>query len=169
MVLLVIVWKSAAIGRLTFLQNDCFSRADQPRGAGPVVQLLRFDSHRGVQGPRKSQVSQLGLQQNQGTKEPPSEPPRQARLPAGCRYIGISGISIHLSSFQTIKEVDLLTLSSLEYIDLSRNHIGEVMPGTFLGMNNLKGLDFSVNTVLKVRSPLLVRPLPCHVGTVEIK
>ena len=79
---------------------------------------------------------------------------RQARhpacLPAGCRYFGISGISIHLSSFQTIKEVDLLTLSSLEYIDLSRNHIGEVMPGTFLGMNNLKGLDFSVNTVLKV-------------------
>ena len=65
--------------------------------------------------------------------------------------------------------MDLLTLSSLEYIDLSRNHIGEVMPGTFLGMNNLKGLDFSVNTVLKVRSPLLVRPLPCHVGTVEIK
>ena len=46
--------------------------------------------------------------------------------------------------------MDLLTLSSLEYIDLSRNHIGEVMPGTFLGMNNLKGLDFSVNTVLKV-------------------
>ena len=68
--------------------------------------------------------------------------------------------SISLSSlpFQTIKEVDLLTLSSLEYIDLSRNHIGEVMPGTFLGMNNLKGLDFSVNTVLKVSSPLLVRP-----------
>ena len=54
------------------------------------------------------------------------------------------------STFQTIKEVDLLSLSSLEYIDLSRNHIGEVMPGTFLGMNNLKGLDLSVNTVLKV-------------------
>ena len=54
------------------------------------------------------------------------------------------------SPFQTIKEVDLLSLSSLEYIDLSRNHIGEVMPGTFLGMNNLKGLDLSVNTVLKV-------------------
>ena len=57
------------------------------------------------------------------------------------------------SPFQTIKEVDLLSLSSLEYIDLSRNHIGEVMPGTFLGMNNLKGLDLSVNTVLKVTTP----------------
>ena len=44
----------------------------------------------------------------------------------------------------------MMTLSSLEYIDLSRNHIGEVMPGTFLGMSNLKGLDFSVNTDLKV-------------------
>ena len=44
----------------------------------------------------------------------------------------------------------MLTLSSLEYIDLSRNQIGEIMPGTFLGMNNLKGLDFSVNNVRKV-------------------
>ena len=46
------------------------SRAEQPRGAGPVVQLLRLDSHRGVQGPRESQVSQPGLQQNQGRTEP---------------------------------------------------------------------------------------------------
>ena len=61
-------------------------------------------------------------------------------------------------SFQTIKEVDMMTLSSLEYIDLSRNHIGEVMPGTFLGMSNLKGLDFSVNTDLKVCTEGL---LPC--------
>ncbi len=44
----------------------------------------------------------------------------------------------------------MLTLSSLEYIDLSRNQIGEIMPGTFLGMGNLKGLDFSVNNVRKV-------------------
>ena len=64
-------------------------------------------------------------------------------------FQAFQSISLLLSPFQTIKEVDLLSLSSLEYIDLSRNHIGEVMPGTFLGMNNLKGLDFSVNTVLK--------------------
>ena len=67
--------------------------------------------------------------------------------------------------------MDLLTLSSLEYIDLSRNHIGEVMPGTFLGMNNLKGLDFSVNTVLKVSTvytliqilDLKFSPLVCEI------
>ncbi len=52
---------------------------------------------------------------------------------------------------QTIKEVDLQALSSLEYLDLSRNMIGELMPGTFLGMHSLKGLDFSVNAVGKVR------------------
>ena len=68
-------------------------------------------------------------------------------VPRNFRHLNPSLLS---SPFQTIKEVDLLSLSSLEYIDLSRNHIGEVMPGTFLGMNNLKGLDLSVNTVLKV-------------------
>ena len=56
----------------------------------------------------------------------------------------------HFSSSQTIKEVDLQSLSSLEYLDLSRNLIGEIMPGTFLGMASLKGLDFSVNAVRKV-------------------
>ena len=56
-----------------------------------------------------------------------------------------------LSFFQTIKDVDLQALDSLEYINLSRNLIREIMPGTFLGMNNLKGLDFSVNVVRKVR------------------
>ena len=39
----------------------------------------------------------------------------------------------------------------MEYINLSRNLIREIMPGTFLGMANLKGLDFSVNVVRKVR------------------
>ena len=53
--------------------------------------------------------------------------------------------------FQTIKDVDLQALGSLEYINLSRNLIREIMPGTFLGMANLKGLDFSVNVVRKVR------------------
>ena len=41
-------------------------------------------------------------------------------------------------------------LSSLEYLDLSRNLIGEIMPGTFIGMAKLKGLDFSINDVRKV-------------------
>ena len=38
----------------------------------------------------------------------------------------------------------------MEYLDLSRNLIQEIQPGTFLGMSNLKGLDFSVNVVRKV-------------------
>jgi len=42
-------------------------------------------------------------------------------------------------------------LSELEYLDLSRNLIKEILPGTFLGMNSLKGLDFSVNVVRMVR------------------
>ena len=45
---------------------------------------------------------------------------------------------------------DLEGLGELEYLDLSRNLIKEIMPGTFLGMTNLKGLDFSVNVVRKV-------------------
>ena len=52
--------------------------------------------------------------------------------------------------FQSIKDADLQALASLEYLDLSRNLIREMMPGTFLGMGNLKGLDFSVNVVRKV-------------------
>lgn len=47
-------------------------------------------------------------------------------------------------------EVDLAPLASLEYLDLSRNLIAEIMPGTFMGMTQLKGLDFSVNVVRKV-------------------
>ena len=52
--------------------------------------------------------------------------------------------------------MDLQALGSLEYINLSRNLIREIMPGTFLGMANLKGLDFSVNVVRKVRHFLLI-------------
>ena len=52
--------------------------------------------------------------------------------------------------FQSVADVDLESLSSLEYLDLSRNLIQEIQPGTFLGMANLKGLDFSVNVVRKV-------------------
>ena len=52
-------------------------------------------------------------------------------------------------------EVDLAPLASLEYLDLSRNLIQEILPGTFMGMSNLKGLDFSVNVVRKVKFPNL--------------
>ena len=61
--------------------------------------------------------------------------------------------------FQTVSEVDLAPLASLEYLDLSRNLIQEIMPGTFMGMSNLKGLDFSVNVVRKVKYFLLSLPL----------
>ena len=52
--------------------------------------------------------------------------------------------------FQSIKEVELSKLGSLDFLDLSRNLIVELSPGTFAGMTNLKGLDFSVNVVRKV-------------------
>ena len=55
-------------------------------------------------------------------------------------------------------EVDLAPLASLEYLDLSRNLIAEIMPGTFMGMAQLKGLDFSVNVVRKVSQD--VRKIP---------
>jgi hypothetical protein len=51
---------------------------------------------------------------------------------------------------QSVADVDLQNLGSLEYLDLSRNLIKEILPGTFLGMQSLKGLDFSVNVVRKV-------------------
>jgi Leucine-rich repeat (LRR) protein len=53
-----------------------------------------------------------------------------------------------------VADVDLQNLGSLEYLDLSRNLIKEILPGTFLGMQSLKGLDFSVNVVRKVSSIL---------------
>ena len=62
------------------------------------------------------------------------------------------------SSFQSVAEVDLAPLASLEYLDLSRNLIAEIMPGTFMGMAQLKGLDFSVNVVRKVSQD--VRKIP---------
>jgi Leucine-rich repeat (LRR) protein len=53
-----------------------------------------------------------------------------------------------------VADVDLQNLGSLEYLDLSRNLIKEILPGTFLGMQSLKGLDFSVNVVRKVSGKL---------------
>ena len=58
-------------------------------------------------------------------------------------------------------EVDLAPLASLEYLDLSRNLIQEILPGTFMGMSNLKGLDFSVNVVRKVKFPNLYSSTIC--------
>ena len=76
------------------------------------------------------------------------------RFCIGChrrRYASLlTPLNFPPSLFQTIKDVDLQALDSLEYINLSRNLIREIMPGTFLGMGNLKGLDFSVNVVRKV-------------------
>ena len=73
------------------------------------------------------------------------------------------GEKVHQSFIllQTIKDVDLQALESLEYINLSRNLIREIMPGTFLGMPNLKGLDFSVNAVIKVSKILFVLFILC--------
>ena len=62
-----------------------------------------------------------------------------------------SNIIFFKIKFQAVRETDLQQLKSLEYLDLSRNLIGEIMPATFLAMTNLKGLDFSVNVIRKVR------------------
>ena len=59
--------------------------------------------------------------------------------------------------------MDLESLGSLEYLDLSRNLIQEIMPGTFMGMANLKGLDFSVNVVRKVIKIVLHLSSESHV------
>ena len=67
-------------------------------------------------------------------------------------FFSRENILSHQRYFQTVAEVDLGPLASLEYLDLSRNLILEILPGTFLGMSNLKGLDFSVNVVRKVKS-----------------
>ena len=57
---------------------------------------------------------------------------------------------IKFSFFQSILDADLQALGDLEYLDLSRNLIKEIIPGTFTFMPSLKGLDFSVNVVRKV-------------------
>ena len=71
-----------------------------------------------------------------------------------CLRGGVEKVHQSFILLQTIKDVDLQALESLEYINLSRNLIREIMPGTFLGMPNLKGLDFSVNAVIKVSSKI---------------
>ncbi len=48
--------------------------------------------------------------------------------------------------------MDLQALSSLEYLDLSRNLITDILPGLFLSMASLKGLDLSINNIRKVRA-----------------
>ena len=73
-----------------------------------------------------------------------------------CLRGGVEKVHQSFILLQTIKDVDLQALESLEYINLSRNLIREIMPGTFLGMPNLKGLDFSVNAVIKVSKILFV-------------
>ena len=78
-----------------------------------------------------------------------------------CLRGGVEKVHQSFILLQTIKDVDLQALESLEYINLSRNLIREIMPGTFLGMPNLKGLDFSVNAVIKVSKILFVFFILC--------
>ena len=78
-----------------------------------------------------------------------------------CLRGGVEKVHQSFILLQTIKDVDLQALESLEYINLSRNLIREIMPGTFLGMPNLKGLDFSVNAVIKVSKILFVLFILC--------
>ena len=59
-------------------------------------------------------------------------------------------LNLSSNKSQSMGDVDLESLGSLDFIVPSRNLIQEIQPGTFLGMSNLKGLDFSVNVVRKV-------------------
>ena len=52
---------------------------------------------------------------------------------------------------QNLDSGTLGELSSLEYLDLSRNNIADLPNGTLSRISRLKTLQFSVNTLRKVR------------------
>lgn len=45
---------------------------------------------------------------------------------------------------------DLLALSTLYQLNLSRNNLANISPGTFLGLKQLRRLDISVNSLRTV-------------------
>lgn len=52
--------------------------------------------------------------------------------------------------FQNVDNTDFEGLINLSQLDLSRNNIANIAPGTFLGLKQLKVLDISVNSLRTV-------------------
>lgn len=53
-------------------------------------------------------------------------------------------------TFQNVNNNDLEALVHLYQLDLSRNNIANIAPGTFLGLKQLRLLDISVNSLRTV-------------------
>jgi Leucine-rich repeat (LRR) protein len=60
-----------------------------------------------------------------------------------------------LCSFsQSLENANLASHPDLERLDLSRNNIAKIAPGTFLGLSHLHELDLSINALRTVSSML---------------
>lgn len=56
--------------------------------------------------------------------------------------------------FQNIDNSHLSSLVSLQMLDLSRNNLVKLAPGTFVGLTELKYLDVGVNSLRTVSNLL---------------
>lgn len=64
------------------------------------------------------------------------------------------------SNFCFLKSLDnndLTSLTNLYHLDLSRNNIANIVPGTFLGLKQLRKLDISVNSLRTVSNNIICR------------
>lgn len=53
---------------------------------------------------------------------------------------------------QSLENANLASQPDLERLDVSRNNIANIAPGTFLGLSHLRELDLSVNALRTVSS-----------------
>jgi Leucine-rich repeat (LRR) protein len=51
---------------------------------------------------------------------------------------------------QSLENANLASQPELQHLDLSRNNIANIAPGTFLGLAHLRELDLSVNALRTV-------------------
>lgn len=63
-------------------------------------------------------------------------------------------LALHLpqNNLTFLGKAELSNLSSLEVLDLSKNHFSTVQPGAFLGLNSLRRLNLSTNYLSKLNS-----------------
>lgn len=64
-------------------------------------------------------------------------------------FFHTKALFIHL--FQEIHQSNLAPFVNLNVLDLSRNRIANLGPGTFLGLKQLRKIDISVNSLRTVR------------------
>jgi Leucine-rich repeat (LRR) protein len=57
---------------------------------------------------------------------------------------------LYHSLSQNLENANLASQPELEHLDLSRNNIGNIASGTFLGLGQLRQLDLSVNALRTV-------------------